>query len=102
MERLDFDLLFRWFVGVEIDALVWDATVFSKNRDRLLSTEIAQGFLAALLAVPRVKKLLSREHFTVDGTLLKAWASMKSSRSKDGGGPLQCASGGLGASGLGG
>lgn len=86
MERLDFDLLFRWFVGLGIDEPVWDATVFSKNRDRLLNTEIAQGFLSALLSLPRIKKLLSREHFTVDGTLLKAWASMKSFRPKDGGG----------------
>ena len=86
MERLDFDLLFRWFVGLGLDEPVWDATVFSKNRDRLLNTEIAQGFLAALLALPRIKKLLSREHFTVDGTLLKAWASMKSFRPKDGSG----------------
>jgi transposase len=86
MERLDFDLLFRWFVGLGIDDPVWDATVFSKNRDRLLNTEIAQGLLAALLAVPRIKQLLSRDHFTVDGTLLKAWASMKSFRPKGGGG----------------
>lgn len=86
MERLDFDLLFRWFVGLGVDDPVWDATVFSKNRDRLLNTEIAQQFLSALLALPRVKRLLSREHFTVDGTLLKAWASMKSFRPKDGSG----------------
>jgi transposase len=86
MERLEFDLLFRWFVGLGIDDPVWDATVFTKNRERLLNTEIAQGFLAALLGLARVTKLLSREHFTVDGTLLKAWASMKSFRSKDGGG----------------
>jgi len=86
MERLDFDLLFRWFVGLGIDDRVWDATVFSKNRDRLLTTAIAQQFLSALLALPRVRKLLSREHFTVDGTLLKAWASMKSFRSRDGSG----------------
>jgi transposase len=86
MERIDFDLLFRWFAGLGIDDPVWDATVFTKNRDRLLNTEIAQGFLSALLALPRVRKLLSREHFTVDGTLLKAWASMKSFRPKDGGG----------------
>ena len=86
MERLDFDLLFRWFVGLGIDDAVWDATVFTKNRDRLLNTEIAQEFLSALLALPRVRKLLSREHFTVDGTLLKAWASMKSFRPKDGSG----------------
>jgi transposase len=86
MERLDFDLLFRWFVGLGIDDPVWDATVFTKNRDRLLNTEIAQQFLSALLALPRVKQLLSREHFTVDSTLLKAWASMKSFRPKDGSG----------------
>jgi Transposase DDE domain len=65
---------------------LWDATVFSKNRDRLLNTAIAQRFLSELLALPRVKKLLSREHFTIDGTLLKAWASMKSFRPKDGSG----------------
>ena len=87
IERLDFDLLFRWFVGLGIDDPVWDATVFTKNRDRLLNTEIAQQFLAALLALPRIKKLLSRDHFTVDGTLLRAWASMKSFRPKDGSGP---------------
>jgi len=86
MERLDFDLLFRWFVGLGVDDAVWDATVFSKNRDRLLNREVAQQFLSALLALPRVRRLLSREHFTVDGTLLKAWASMKSFRPKDGGG----------------
>jgi transposase len=86
MERLDFDLLFRWFVGLGMDDPVWDASTFSKNRDRLLNSEIAQGFLAALLAEPKVKRLLSHEHFSVDGTLLKAWASMKSFRPKDGGG----------------
>src|SRR3990172_5310253 len=75
MERLDFDLLFRWFVGLGIDDPVWDASVFSKNRERLLNTEIAQEFLAALLEAPEIKRLLSRDHFTVDGTLLKAWAS---------------------------
>lgn len=84
MERLEFDLLFRWFVGLGIDDAVWDASVFSKNRERLFNTEIAQGFLSALLALPRVRQLLSRDHFTVDGTLLKAWASMKSFRPKDG------------------
>ena len=86
MERLDFDLLFRWFVGLGIDDPVWDASVFSKHRERLFNTEIAQGFLAALLVAPKVKRLLSRDHFTVDGTLLKAWASMKSFRPKDGSG----------------
>jgi transposase len=86
MERMDFDLLFRWFVGLGIDDPVWDHSVFSKNRDRLLNTEIAQGFLTALLSEPRVKRLLSHEHFSVDGTLLDAWASMKSFRPKDGSG----------------
>src|SRR5882672_1346411 len=85
MERLEFDLLFRWFVGLGIDDPVWDATTFTKNRDRVLSEEIAQAFLSALLDDPKVKRLLSHEHFTVDGTLLKAWASVKSFRRKDGG-----------------
>src|SRR5579875_1234975 len=70
MERMDFDLLFRWFVGLGIDDPVWDHSVFSKNRDRLLTTAIAREFLAALLAAPKVKRLLSHEHFSVDGTLL--------------------------------
>jgi transposase len=86
MERMDFDLLFRWFVGLGVDDAVWDHSVFSKNRDRLLNTEIAQAFLIALLSEPRVKRLLSHEHFSVDGTLLQAWASMKSFRPKDGSG----------------
>lgn len=86
MERMEFDLLFRWFVGLGIDDPVWDHSVFSKNRERLLTTEIAQEFLAALLADPKVKRLLSHEHFSVDGTLLKAWASMKSFQPKDGSG----------------
>ncbi len=86
VERLEFDLLFRWFVGLGIDDAAFDASTFSKNRDRLLTTAIAQQFLAALLVLPRVKKLLSAEHFSVDGTLLKAWASMKSFRPKDGSG----------------
>ena len=85
MDRLEFDLLFRWFVGLGIDDPVWDATSFTKNRERVLSEAIAQAFLSALLDDPKVKRLLSHEHFTVDGTLLKAWASMKSFRRKDGG-----------------
>ncbi len=85
MERMEFDLLFRWFVGLGIDDAVWDHSVFSKNRDRLLTSQIAREFLAALLADPKVKRLLSHEHFSVDGTLLKAWASMKSFQPKDGG-----------------
>jgi transposase len=78
MERLEFDLLFRWFVGLGIDDVVWDHSTFSKNRDRLLEGEIAARFLSAVLAQPRVKRLLSSEHFSVDGTLIEAWASMKS------------------------
>jgi transposase len=83
MERLEFDLLFRWFVGLGIDDAVWDHSTFSKNRDRLLEGEIAAKFLTAVLAQPRVKRLLSSEHFSVDGTLIEAWASMKSFRPKE-------------------
>lgn len=78
MERLNFDLLFRWFVGLGIDDSVWDHSTFSKNRDRLLDGDVAAKFLAAVLAQPRVKRLLSNDHFSVDGTLIEAWASMKS------------------------
>lgn len=85
MERLEFDLLFRWFVGLGVDDLVWDHSTFSKNRDRLLEGEIAAKFLAAVLAQPKVKRLLSSDHFSVDGTLIEAWASIKSFRKKDGG-----------------
>ena len=84
MERLEYDLLFRWFVGIGIDDLAWDHSTFSKNRDRLLEGDIAAKFLAAILAQPRVKKLLSTDHFSVDGTLIEAWASMKSFKSRDG------------------
>jgi transposase len=84
MERLEYDLLFRWFVGLGVDDPVWDHSVFSKNRDRLLDGDLAAKFLAAVLAQPRVKKLLSSEHFSVDGTLIEAWASMKSFKPKDG------------------
>ncbi len=69
MERLEFDLLFRWFVGLGMDDPVWDHSTFSKNRDRLLEGEVAAKFLTAVLAQPRVKRLLSSEHFSVDGTL---------------------------------
>ena len=78
MERLEFDLLFRWFVGLSADEPAWDHSTFSKNRDRLLEGEIAAKFLAAVLAQPRVKRHLSSQHFSVDGTLIEAWASMKS------------------------
>ena len=84
MERLEYDLLFRWFVGLGVDDQVWDHSTFSTNRDRLLDGEIAAKFLAAVLAQPRVKRLLSSEHFSVDGTLIEAWASMKSFKPKDG------------------
>ena len=84
MERLEFDLLFRWFVGLGIDDPAWDHSVFSKNRDRLLEGDIAAKFLAAILTQPRVKRLLSSQHFSVDGTLVEAWASLKSLKPKDG------------------
>lgn len=86
MEQIDYNLLFRWFVGLPIDAKVWHPTVFTHNRDRLLEAEVAHAFLAELLALPKVKRLLSDEHFSVDGTLIDAWASMKSFRPKDGSG----------------
>ena len=84
MERLEFDLLFRWFVGIGVDDAVWDHSTFSKNRDRLLEGDIAAKLLSEVLAQPRVKRLLSTDHFSVDGTLIEAWASMKSFRPKDG------------------
>ena len=83
MERLEYDLLFRWFVGLGVDEPVWDHSTFSKNRDRLLDGDVAARFLSAILAQPRVRRLLSSDHFSVDGTLVEAWASMKSFRSKD-------------------
>lgn len=86
MERLEYDLLFRWFVGIGVDNRAWDHSTFSKNRDRLLEGDIAAKFLAAVLAQPRVKRLLSSDHFSVDGTLIEAWASMKSVRPKNGSG----------------
>jgi transposase len=86
MEQINYNLLFRWFVGLPMDAEVWHPTVFTHNRDRLLEAELAREFLAALLALPQVTKLLSSEHFSVDGTLIEAWASMKSFRPKDGSG----------------
>jgi transposase len=86
MERLEFDLLFRWFVGLGIDDQAWDHSSFTRNRDRLLAGEIAAQFLAAVLARPRVKRLLSSDHFSVDGTLIEAWAATKSFKPKDHGG----------------
>ena len=83
MEEIDYNLLFRWFVGLNADDEVWDATVFTKNRDRLLEAEVAKQFLAQVVAQAGAKGLTSDEHFTVDGTLLEAWASAKSFQPKD-------------------
>ncbi|WP_340646913.1 IS5 family transposase [Phenylobacterium sp.] len=83
MERLEFDLLFRWFVGLGVDDPAWDHSSFTKNRDRLLEGEIAAKFLAAVLVQPQVKRLLSTDHFSVDGTLIEAWASMKSFKPRE-------------------
>ena len=82
MEQLDYNLLFRWFVGLNLDAEVWVPTTFTKNHDRLLEGEIAHAFFAAVVEQARKRRLLSDEHFTVDGTLLEAWASQKSFRPK--------------------
>ena len=90
MEQIGYNLLFRWFVGLAMDAPVWDATTFSKNRDRLLEGDVAQRLLAVVVAQPRVRALMSDEHFSVDGTLIQAWCSHKSFQPKpdaDGGDP---------------
>ncbi|HEU4357318.1 MAG TPA: IS5 family transposase [Xanthobacteraceae bacterium] len=94
MERLEFDLLFRWFVGVGVDDAVWDHSTFSKNRDRLLEGDVAAKFMTTVLDQRRVKRLLSADHFSVDGTLVEAWASMKSFRPKDDAGEPPAPSGG--------
>ena len=86
MEQLAYNMMFRWFVGLSMDAPTWDVTVFTKNRDRLLDGDIARKFLAEVLADPNIKPLLSDDHFSVDGTMIDAWASMKSFRPKDGSG----------------
>lgn len=83
MEQLEYNLLFRWFVGLNVDDPVWDRTVFSKNRARMLAGDIAQAFFEAVLEQARAEDLLSDEHFTVDGTLLEAWASKKSFQKKE-------------------
>ena len=93
MEQMQYNLLFRWFVGLGIDDPVWVPTVFTKNRDRLLTTDIARKFLAAILAHREVAPLLSDEHFSVDGTLIKAWASMKSFQPKAEAAPPDAAGG---------
>jgi len=84
MEEMDYNLLFRWFVGLNADDAVWDATTFTKNRDRLLEADVAKEFLAQVVAQARAQDLTSDEHFTVDGTLLEAWASQKSFQAKEG------------------
>ena len=86
MEQLHYNLLYRWFVGLGVDDPVWVPTVFTKNRDRLLDAEVARKFLAELLNHKEVRALLSDEHFSVDGTQIAAWASMKSFVAKDGSG----------------
>ena len=82
MEQLDYNLLYRWFVGLNVDEPVWNASTFSKNRDRLLARDIAQKLLAQVVDQADAAQLLSHEHFTVDGTLIEAWASLKSFRRK--------------------
>lgn len=84
MEQLDYNLLFRWFVGLEVDDVVWDASTFAKNRDRLVAHDVGKQLLGAVVRQARDKSLVSDEHFSVDGTLIQAWASMKSFQPKDG------------------
>src|SRR5271156_6277395 len=83
MEEIDYSMLFRWFVGLNLDEEVWDATTFTKNRDRLLEAEVAEEFLAQVVERARSQGLTSDEHFTVDGTLLEAWAGAKSFQRKN-------------------
>src|SRR5712692_5323694 len=85
MEQLEYNLLFRWFVGLGMDDVVWDVTVYTKNRQRLLEGDVAEAFFDAVLAQAQTLDLLSNEHFTVDGTLLEAWASLKSFKKKGAG-----------------
>jgi len=87
MEEIDYSVLFRWFVGMNLDEPVWDVTVFTKNRDRLLDGDVAREFLGEVVRQAQEKKLTSDEHFTVDGTLVEAWASLKSFQRKDGKNP---------------
>ncbi len=83
MEQIQHDILFRWFVGLSLDDEVWDPSTFSQNQERLLESDVAKKFFEQVLAQARSAKLLSDEHFTVDGTLIEAWASLKSFRPKD-------------------
>ena len=84
VEAIDYNLLYRWFVGLDMDDAVWDHSTFTKNRDRLLNEALARVFFAKVLGWARWKELVSSEHFSVDGTLIEAWASMKSFKAKDG------------------
>jgi len=84
MEEIDYSILFRWFIGLNLDEEVWDATTFTKNRDRLLEADVAKRFLAEVVEMARARSLVSDEHFSVDGTLLEAWASLKSYQRKEG------------------
>src|ERR1700732_2893688 len=84
MEEMDYNILFRWFVGLNLDEAVWDVTVFTKNRDRLLEAEVAKEFFRLVVAEAQALNLMSDEHFTVDGTLLEACASLKSFQKRDG------------------
>jgi len=84
MEQLDYNILYRWFVGLDMDDAVWDVTVFTKNRERLLKSQVAEGLFEQVLKQARSQQLLSSDHFTVDGTLIEAWAGQKSFQRKDG------------------
>src|SRR5499427_5755541 len=84
MEEIDYSMLFRWFVGMNLDEPVWDVTVFTKNRNRLLEGDVAREFLCEVVRQAQEKNLTSDEHFTVDETLIEAWASLKSFQCKDG------------------
>src|SRR2546430_1910087 len=84
MQQITYNMLFRWFVGLAMDAPVWDVTVFTKNRERLLEGDVAVKVMIAVLNQPRIKKLLSDDHFFVDGTPIEAWALLKRFRRKDG------------------
>lgn len=90
MEQVRYNLLFRWFIGLAIDDEVWDHSVFSKNRDRLLEHAVVESFFAEVMRLADKRKLLSKEHFSVDGTLIQAWASHKSFLPKDSDGPRLC------------
>src|SRR2546429_2192536 len=82
MEQMDYNLLFRWFVGLNMDDAIWDVTVFTKNRERLIKGEVAERLLLAVVEQAHARRLLSEEHFTVDGTLIQAWANRRSFREK--------------------